>query len=373
MSRSLQRSLYRFLVVLVLLFAVVPVSGQEVVWYVDADATGLNNGTNWTDAFTDLQSALAQAVPNDTPPQEIWVAAGTYSPGASAGDSFILKDGVRVLGGFVGVETDDEQRNLDPATNQTVLSADIGNDDLPDGTIVGTNNSILLSTLGLSSNTQLSGFTLRSATERAVDNVFSAVQYEHLIIEHNAGDDGAGMRNDFQANLSIEDCVFRNNTSSGRGGAILNANDSNPEIRNCRFENNQAFSTGGAVLNEVNSFPRFEDCHFEGNTVDFFGAQGGAISALSSGSTLVVLRRCSFVNNAVQDEQGAGSGGAIHIQGGTLEATECRFEGNTVGGEGGAIHAFARCEGISSPSESNPMGLNILSDGSGSISTVVID
>ena len=87
-------------------------------YYVNDDATGVNNGTNWTDAFTDLQSALNKAVTGD----EIWVAAGTYQPSVTIDDSsdprtaaFILKSGVKIYGGFAGDEKDLTKRSSDPA------------------------------------------------------------------------------------------------------------------------------------------------------------------------------------------------------------------------------------------------------------------
>src|SRR5690606_12302184 len=42
--------------------------------YVDANATGANDGSSWEDAFVDLQDAL------NGPAAEIWVAKGTYRP-----------------------------------------------------------------------------------------------------------------------------------------------------------------------------------------------------------------------------------------------------------------------------------------------------
>ncbi|HEY3171517.1 MAG TPA: hypothetical protein VGK86_02980 [Thermoanaerobaculia bacterium] len=116
-------------------------------------ASGANDGTSWANAYTSLQSALAAAVSGD----EIWVAAGTYKPTATADRtiSLALKNGVGVYGGFAGTETMRSQRN--PAVNITILSGDIG-------TVgVTTDNSyhVVTSDSTVTSTGILDGFTVR--------------------------------------------------------------------------------------------------------------------------------------------------------------------------------------------------------------------
>ena len=92
------------------------------VIYVNAAATGSNNGSSWANAYTSLQTALGAANASD----ELWVAAGTYKPTATTDRtiSFAMKNAVGIYGGFVGTETLRSQRN--PALHVTTLSGDIG-------------------------------------------------------------------------------------------------------------------------------------------------------------------------------------------------------------------------------------------------------
>lgn len=96
---------------------------NATVIHVDIDATGLNDGSTWTDAFTNLQDGLDAAVPND----EIWVADGTYNTSTSGSGGFgftFQTDLITLYGGFDGSEILLEQR--DYTNNLVILSGNEG-------------------------------------------------------------------------------------------------------------------------------------------------------------------------------------------------------------------------------------------------------
>lgn len=204
-------------------------SAQGRRLYVDAYATGANNGASWDDAFSDLQSALFAAQSGDC----IWVALGAYKPTDTYNReiSFNLKSGVKLYGGFAGVETELEQRNWERF--KTILSGNIG---LPDD---NTDNSYTILYIETSdSETVVDGFTFSGGM---ADN------YDPYISKY-----------------AKEKC----------GGAIYIAAKGTvyPEIHNCSFENNYAREFGGAVYlftgeGKEEVLP-FENCWFANNRSD---------------------------------------------------------------------------------------------------------
>ncbi len=89
----LMKSRLTLLVVMsVLLVAPCTVAAAQPI-YVDENASGANNGSSWTDAYTFLQEALADADLGEKP-VEIRVAQGTQFGGAFrlVGDCDILQD-----------------------------------------------------------------------------------------------------------------------------------------------------------------------------------------------------------------------------------------------------------------------------------------
>lgn len=111
---------------LLLVGMVCKAAGQTI--YVDADATGANNGSSWVHAYKYLQDAL------NKPPgsgDQIWVAEGIYKPdqGAAAtpGDreaTFQLINGVAMYGGFAGGETSQDQRDTGTGKRLKFLATD---------------------------------------------------------------------------------------------------------------------------------------------------------------------------------------------------------------------------------------------------------
>ncbi|MPR36206.1 hypothetical protein [Salmonirosea aquatica] len=125
--------------------------------YVDATrSSDSGNGLSWVTARKYLQTALDDAVSGD----QIWVAQGTYKPTTSTTDrlaSFIMKEGVKIYGGFTSGQTSLSQRNSNPATNGTVLSGDINNDNDK----VGNSYHVIFNDQnGLTAAAVLDGFTV---------------------------------------------------------------------------------------------------------------------------------------------------------------------------------------------------------------------
>ncbi|ARN71723.1 hypothetical protein BST91_08740 [Nonlabens tegetincola] len=188
--------------------------------YVNANATGANDGTSWTDAYTDLNTATASS--SNT---EIWIAAGTYSPGTSVGDRITCATGTELYGGFIGNETSLSQR--DWLANPTIIDGDVNGDDT--GTLSYSNPTKVDNNYRLS---QVAG---------------SGVVYDGLIFKNaaalgssNSSREGSAMI--IQKDTKIRNCIFEDNIAI-RGGTISIGGPqtgATAEIINCQFQNNLA-------------------------------------------------------------------------------------------------------------------------------------
>ncbi|MCB0599283.1 MAG: right-handed parallel beta-helix repeat-containing protein, partial [Phaeodactylibacter sp.] len=214
------------------------------ILYVNDDASGNNDGTSWTDAFTDLQDALAatSACSNVT---EIWVAAGTYKPttGMDRTSSFTMKNNLAIYGGFPGTPGQEGDFNLrDWTANETILSGDIGT---ANAAADNSYHVILNNYNGLNNTAVLDGFTITGGN---ADGSWP-------------DDRGGGMYNSL-VSPQVVNCSFIANHAT-RGGGVYNTNPSTPTFVNCLFYNNLA-NDGGGVYNDIAS-ARYQNCTFSGN------------------------------------------------------------------------------------------------------------
>lgn len=295
---------------LLVLIATCPAARGEVI-YVDDDAPGVNDGSSWGNAFTDLQAAIAMAKTGD----EIRVAQGIYTPTQDPSDrdaTFELKDGVSIVGGYAG------QAEMYPDFRHTkfyatVLSGDIDhNDDSADPNTKEGNSRHVVTCAGKGNAAVLDGVIItggytggarghyygdgvggglycQGSSPQLTDCVFadnydavhvSSNSYPVFILctwEDNHGGSGAAIFADRRSSLSLNRCVFRRNTARWRGGAIYaDSIGLDMQLINCLFVANTAGDTGGAIAcpdynnGNADSVLNVLNCTFYGNTSPTF-------------------------------------------------------------------------------------------------------
>jgi len=250
-------------------------------YYVKSDASGNNDGANWDNAFNSLKAAFSEVTSGDT----IVVASGVYkSYISSKADVFEMVAGVKIFGGFEGVEEINQTTidNRDLETNETILSGDrYGNDD---GLNNNTENSFTVvlfdaENAAFSNTTELDGFTISGGNSNYSlstpleyvrgGGIYMQVGYmkdcsptlRNLIIKDNTARTGGGIYMDgivdsYTTNATtIENVQFINNysfySSSAGGGAIFMSGLPNsscePSLRDVAFINNSSAQNGGGI------------------------------------------------------------------------------------------------------------------------------
>jgi predicted outer membrane repeat protein len=258
-------------------------SAPSDVIYVNAAATGLNNGRSWKNAYTRLQDALVYHDHAD-----IWVAKGTYKPDRDAahpngsGDraaSFWLAHSVYLYGGFEGIETSRYQAQ--PGINLTILSGDLAGNDGPNFAN-NTENSyhVVQSSCRF---TALIGFTITGGNANGSGSFGygggmlngEGTQTEPVEIRDcrfigNSARLGGGL---YTGNSSpyLINCVFSGNSGSDGGGGLYNTNGS-PSVSNCTFfANTSGYSYGYAIYNGNSSNMTVTNCVLWGSLAPFMG------------------------------------------------------------------------------------------------------
>lgn len=305
--------------------------------YVNGAATGDNNGTNWSNAYQDLQSALTAA----TSGKDIWVAAGTYKPttGADRTATFTLKNGVNIYGGFSGVETTQAQRNF--STNLTILDGDLNGDDVG---ITNNGENVYHVVTGASGGT-LNGFIVRGGNANStgnnalggglLENGTSSNILNTTFKENNALTGGSAMAAISNASPTLTSCTFDSNVSAD--GTILAQNTATPTLIQLTVQNNTSSGGSGGITTKNSATVTISSSTFSGNIASSLNGGGISVEDLST----VSIEDSSFSSNSAT----LANGGAVHCEGTSsiLNIRNTLFNNNTATGDGGAINVTGSC------------------------------
>jgi len=127
---------------------------------------------------------------------------------------------------------------------------------------------------------------------------------------------------DFGGSLSLTNCTFIDNASSGIGGAMHVGINRALELFNCQFSGNTASRGGGAIAQEFGGYEQnleANGCVFDGNAASL--GSGGAIF-VNGWDGFMRLSDCVFRGNRARD------GGALHADRNTYIVEDCTFEDN---------------------------------------------
>ena len=285
-------------------------------------AGGAGIGESWGTAMPSLSDALEAARYNPAI-DEIWVAAGVYTPTEITNPAdaipersatYQLVTDLSVYGGFAGTEGSIAERDLQ--TNVTILEGDREGNDTPNFDNRFDNIRQMITAAGVT-NALMDGFT---------------VQNGEASIFYYSG--GLSVQN---SESTLSNMTFRRNRaigSSGSGGGGVDVLDSEVVITSCLLEeNNLGLAAGNSVLEISNSEfatnlggMAIHSSNLLATSVLFQGNEGGVQlgggAVVADEQAAALFANCQFVGNL------SGGAAAVYAKAATLEFVECVFEGN---------------------------------------------
>lgn len=296
-------------------------SNAQTNVYVDIAATGSNNGTSWINAFTDLNTAIANANAG-VGAYNIYVAQGTYAatsatlignplptsaPASSHYNFCIKREGIKLYGGYA---TGGTSRNV--KTNSTTLNA-FGNyhavviagvNSASDSVVIdgvritGGSNTTSLG----SQNAVMNGVTIFAANGAGVNvsNSNAPILFRSVTYASNSGGYGGGVYANLVTNTAFLNCVFTANVTSGGPGGGMCISSSNLLVSQCVFTGNSAAgyfqASGGAMYINGTSNVTILNSTYSNNTAPGSAATG--LSILQDAGTGVLSIRNSILWSA---------------------------------------------------------------------------
>ena len=257
-----------------------PTAGATI-FRVAETATGIENGSSWANVMT-LQAALGIAI---VAGDQIWIAAGTYTPHADdRAGTFTIPAGVLVYGGFDPVADASDTDASSRSGAATILSGDLSDDDLTDRedanyTLRRTDNSRTVVTIG-GANVTLNGLTIEGG-ERGTAVINSDTSHHGAGLFAGVGTTGT----------TLTACAFNNNSADDDGGGAYFYGAAT--LTGCDFNNNSADGDGGGAF--FRRTATVTNCTFTENTANGRLSNGGGAYF---GGVSTVINSTLYNNNA---------------------------------------------------------------------------
>ena len=280
-----------------------------------ATTAGTGNGSSWTQAMA-LQAALEIAI---VAGDQIWIAAGTYTPHAdNRTATFRIPGDVLVYGGFDPVADATDSDATSRSGRATILSGDLADDDLTDReeanyTLFRNENSYSVVTIA-GANVTLNGLTIEGG-ERGAEIIdlgtshlgaglyagtgTTGITLTACAFNNNSADDSGGGAY-FTERATLTGCTFNNNSVGDDGGGVYFFQTAT--LTNGVFADNNAIDDGGGAY--FNATATLTGCNFNNNNSDYWG--GGA---LFDGAA--TLTNCTFTENTANGGFSEGGGGTL--------------------------------------------------------------
>lgn len=259
-------------------------------------------GTSWDGAFDNIQDGIDSAYESAQilGECEVWVATGLYSSyEGDPMDTFRLKKGVHLFGGFAAFETERSQRDVE--ANETVLTG---------SGLLGQGNSYHV--LMGAEDAIIDGFTITGG-----DAIGDPPHHRGGGIYLNS------------ANTRVSACTLRRNRAVD-GGAIF-AYDGSPSIKSCTFAENHAERGGGLYV--LNGAPTIRSVTVEHNVATDNG--GGIYIESVFGGCNPWLEEVDISGNVAWED-----GGGLYNANCSVSMEDVLIAGNKAGGDGGGFGAF---------------------------------
>lgn len=296
--------------------------------YVDATATGDNNGTSWANAYTSLAEALFEAN-SHTAADSILIAAGTYYPTTASNPDDrdatfgIFRGGIKIYGGYPqggGLR--------DVNTHRVFLDGEIG-------TAGATDNSyhvmVISNIAAMADSIVVDGLSVRNGSADIL--TFASINGSQTRRCYGGGIMFRSVANG--GKTCIRQCRIEENFARrsfgqvpgpgpvggswvpGRGAGIY-ITQSSPTISDCELINNFALGSSGGGMYVDGGSPVVEYCTFKGNKAR---STGSALAA--SGSSTPLIRNSTFTANLLDPDVSNPNLLCITIHGGTPTLINC--------------------------------------------------